>query len=82
LSTGEELRLSCQDILVLTTTELDDYVNQAKVRAEEFKKMAAQGSTDVEVLSDKRVQKLGALSGIAKMMYETAASLLGVRIPG
>lgn len=76
--TGEELRLSCQDVLVSTTTELDDYVSQIEVRGEEFEKMAAQAATDVEVLTEKRVQKLVALSDTAKMMYETAASLLGV----
>ena len=79
VSSGEELKLSCQDVLVSTTTELDDYVNQVEVRAEEFEKMAAQAAADVEVLSDKRVKKLVALSETAKMMYETAASLLGVQ---
>ena len=78
-STGDELGLSCQDALVLTTTELDDYVNQTEAQAEQFEKMAAQAAADVAGLSDKRIQKLMALSDTAKMMYETAASHLGVR---
>jgi hypothetical protein len=75
----QELKLSCQEVLVSTITELDDYIAQTETQFAESVRLAEQAAEDVRTLSDKRVQKLTALSDTAKMMVETASSILGIQ---
>jgi hypothetical protein len=75
----QELKLSCQEVLVSTTTELDDYIIQTETQSAESRRLADQAAEDVRTLSDKRTEKLMALSDTAKMMVETASSILEVQ---
>jgi enoyl reductase-like protein len=66
-------------VLVSTTTELDDYIIQTETQSAESRRLADQAAEDVRTLSDKRTEKLMALSDTAKMMVETASSILEVQ---
>jgi hypothetical protein len=69
---GSTLNLDCQEILISTTTELEDYVGTSEDQVKKAEDEARLAELEQQKANDKRQQMLLALSDTAKRMYDTA----------
>jgi hypothetical protein len=69
------LNLDCQEILVSTTTELDDYVGTSEEQVKKAEEEARLADGELQKAQEKRQQMLQSLSDTAKKMHDTAMAM-------
>ena len=73
---GSTLKLDCQEILVSTTTELEDYVGASEDQIKKAEDEARLADVELRKAQERRQQMLEALSDTAKMMHDTATAMI------
>jgi len=73
---GSTPTLDCQDILVSTTTELEDYVGTSEEQMKKAEDEAWLADVELQKADEKRQQLLQALSETAKKMHDTAMAMI------
>jgi hypothetical protein len=76
VSPGSTLNLDCQEILVSTTTELEDYVGASEDQVKKAEDEARLADVELQKAQEKRQQMLQALSDTAKKMHDTAMAMI------
>jgi hypothetical protein len=71
---GSTLNLDCQEVLISTTTELEDYVGTSEDLVKKAEDEARLAELEQQKAKEKRQQILLALSDTAKRMYDTAVA--------